>query len=330
MIKKKVFLFISIFTVTTLAVIACSSSTSSSSSSSSYYSSYIEDKVYTLSQIKEQNNINYSFAFITDLHIEYNEKKSPTLLKEINKQYTLDKVVLGGDYISNDYEDVETAKSLMKECIDPFSSFNYTAIVGNHDSNNNSKVGTPEIPDAEVYSIINNCQAEYPYSLEKNDDKKICLFYLNSGTSAGSFSDEKQKQFLYDGLMNLDSSWSALIFIHIIFDGAYENNNQSVIQKVGLELTDFISTFFEQLSCSVVGVFSGHSHLDYMDVNTYSCPIVTTMCDALGVYNPNYNIYRREKGKVTEQAFDIVQVDTENHKVFLTRIGGGSDRYYSY
>ena len=38
----------------------------------------------------------------------------------------------------------------------------------------------------------------------------------------------------------------------------------------------------------------------------------------------------REVGTITEQAFDIVQIDTKNRKVYCTRIGGGVDREFSF
>lgn len=331
MIKKLPFLFTSILIVSSLLMSACSSTdTYGLPPSLNYYTSHLEDKLYTINQIDEQNDISFSFAFVTDLHIEYNTNNSATVLKAINKQYPLDKVVLGGDYISNDYKDINEAKSLMKECIRPFTSFNYTAIIGNHDSNNNSNVGTPQIPDKEIYSIINNKEEQYPYSLEKDEKNKICLFYLDSGTGKGSFSDEDQQLFLYDNLMRLDDTWSVLIFIHIIFDGTYENNNLSVIQDCGSEFVDYLNSFYTDLKCNLIGVFSGHSHLDHMDNISYPCTFVTTMCDSIGVSNPDYNIYKRKKREITEQAFDIVQVDTTNRRVYLTRIGCGSDRSYSY
>ena len=327
-------LFISTIVALSLTVAACSSKTKSSSSQAptfGYYTSYLKDKLYTLSKIKEQNHIDYSFAFVTDLHWDYNTKRTPFLLKTIQEQYPLDKIVLGGDYISKDYDDIDEAKAMIEECIEPFSSFNYMAIIGNHDSNNNdSEHQTPQIPDVKIYNIINNSNNEYPYSLEKDEQNKICSFYLDSGTGMGTFSDFNQKQFLYDNLMSLDASWNVLIFIHIIFDGSYENNNLSVIQKAGIDFTSYLDSFSNQLECQIIGVFSGHSHLDHLDTTSYSCPFITTTCDSLGVYNPYYNIYPRKKDSVSEQAFDIVQVDTHSHRVYLTRIGGGSDRYYSY
>lgn len=333
MIKTKSFLFIPILIVSSLVMSACATSTYGSyniPSSLSYYASHLDDKLYTINKIDEQNDITYSFAFVTDLHIEYNTENSGTILKAINKKHPLDKVVLGGDYISNDYKDVNNAKSLIKECIQPFLSLNYTAIVGNHDSNNYAKNGAPQISDNEVYGLINRQEAKYPYSLEKDETKKICSFYLNTGEGHGSFEDEDQKLFLYDNLMSLDDSWSVLIFMHIVFDGSYENNNLSVIQDCGTQFVDYVNSFYQDLKCTLIGVFSGHSHLDHLDADTYFCPFVTTMCDSIGVFNPDYNIYQRKKRTITEQAFDIVQVDTTNKKVFLTRIGAGSDRYYSY
>ncbi|MCR4660827.1 MAG: metallophosphoesterase [Clostridia bacterium] len=292
------------------------------------FEKYISGKIYTLNKIKEQNNIGLSFAFLTDLHWQSNLKKSPIWLKRICDEVAIDKVVLGGDYVDYDYEDISIPKKIICDVSNAFSLFNYIGIVGNHDSNNNSHQGAPRIPDSEIFSLINNKSYEHPYYADFFESSKVCNLYLNS--SIDSFDDKEQETFIFDTLKNLDESWSVLFFIHIMFDGMYQNNNLSVIRPAGLQFLNYVKSILPYLKCNIIGVFSGHSHLDYLNVTDYCIPCITTMCDALGMYNHNYNIYKRESNSSTGQAFDIVQIDLTAKKVFLTRIGAGSDRTYTY
>ena len=293
-----------------------------------YYKEHLRSKLYTLNKIREQNSISYTFSFLTDLHWISNAKKSPQLVKYLSDSFEINKIVLGGDYINYDYEEIETPKSIMKDCVNSFSFGNYTAIVGNHDSNWNQGKDTPRIQDREIFNIINNTDSLYPYTSELDYDKKLCSLYLNSGI--GSFTDPDQKAFIYNTLKNLDNSWYVILFVHIIFDGSYHKDNLSVIRPAGEQFLEYFSSIKESLSCNFVGVFSGHSHLDYLNTKDYCFPVVTTMCDSLGTFTPDYNIYLREKDTYTEQAFDVIQVDTKNRKVFLTRIGAGVDRFFEF
>ena len=82
-----------------------------------------------------------------------------------------------------------------------------------------------------------------------------------------------------------------------------------------------------------IGVLCGHVHYDGYYIYDNRFPVILTTCDcidnAAGV--PAYRI----SGKVSEQAFDVVQIniDTEtpaNNRIYLTRIGWGEDREFSF
>lgn len=293
----------------------------------SYYNEHLRSKLFTLDKINEQNRIAFSFSFVTDLHWELNERNSPNLLKYVSSYINIDKTVLGGDYITYTYEDANEAKKIITECADAFSFGNVAGVVGNHDSNIDSHKNTPRIPDNEIFNLINKSASPVPYSFELNNENRICSLYLNSGLG---YFDEEQKDFIFDTLKKLDNSWFVVIFVHILFDGSYEKNNKSVIEPTGQVILDYFSSIKASLSCNFIGIFSGHSHLDYLNTKDYCFPVVTTMCDALKYYNHDYNIYLREKGTYTEQAFDIVQIDVENRKAFLTRMGAGVDRTFNF
>lgn len=295
-----------------------------------YFEEHLKNKIYAIDKIKILNRIDYSFAFVTDLHWETNTKMSPLILKNIRMRTQIDKTILGGDYSSYDRDDTEQSKVIMKSCVDSFIYGDYTAILGNHDTNCNLNNGTPAITPEEAYGIVNNTITDRPYSCDLNYEKKLCSFYLYSGTNVGSFDYEGQKESIYDIISSLDESWYIIAFIHIIFSGSGNNDGLSVLTTAGQDFFDFFDSLKKQFKRNYIGVFSGHSHMDLLDSSNYSIPVVTTMCDSIGFYNQTSNIYFREKGTYTEQAFDIVQISFENRKVFLTRIGAGSDRVFNF
>lgn len=71
---------------------------------------------------------------------------------------------------------------------------------------------------------------------------------------------------------------------------------------------------------------SGHSHQDesHVDNNLLS---VTTVCDAAYTQPSGYT---RTWGATSEQAFDVVCIDTDKKKIKMVRIGAGQSRTFNY
>ena len=57
--------------------------------------------------------------------------------------------------------------------------------------------------------------------------------------------------------------------------------------------------------------------------------VISTNCDTYKQSTP-WGGYTMEAGTDTEQAFEIVQIDTKRHKLYLTRVGAGVDRTFQY
>ena len=84
----------------------------------------------------------------------------------------------------------------------------------------------------------------------------------------------------------------------------------------------------------VVCAIAGHTHIDGYLTTAGGIPCISTTCDS---YRQNYEIQNgklvnvpRTKGTIDEQAFDVIQFDFTNRKIYYTRIGYGSDRKFSY
>ena len=124
-------------------------------------------------------------------------------------------------------------------------------------------------------------------------------------------------------ITELDSDWTVVLFCHSYFITysvlPYEipNQNKEIAQHFG------------NLKCNatIACLITGHSHIDESDSENGMLVICTT-CD-------NHTLLvdssiTRTKGTDTEQAFDYVQIDTANRKIYCTRIGAGNDREFSY
>jgi len=71
----------------------------------------------------------------------------------------------------------------------------------------------------------------------------------------------------------------------------------------------------------------GHAHHDLIkDFN--GIQTMTVNCDC--THNSKLSAFEHVAGTTTEQAFDILTVDKNNHKVYVTRIGCGENREFEY
>lgn len=82
----------------------------------------------------------------------------------------------------------------------------------------------------------------------------------------------------------------------------------------------------------VIGVITGHAHFDAALKTRAGYSIICTTCDAGGSSSrkyDNYNPYRIPNTTI-EQVLDIIQIDRTNRKLFLTRLGPGHNREFTY
>lgn len=295
-----------------------------------YYKEHMLSKRQRISQINSENNITYSFYFITDLHWETNTQNSPKLMKYLLKEckFLGDTIVLGGDYILYDYPTKGEAKDNIVAALTAFRdlSGNVYALSGNHEKNTAYEMGDPELTESEISEILGSRKKGVCYFDTKDYDKKVNCLYLDTNTL---LRDEAQKEWLREKLTSLTEEWTTLIFMHI-YNNYTKAGEPAEIGENGKFMERFLTENREEIVCSIAGIFSGHIHRDFYETNTVGVNVITTMCDNVNDYKRWDNTYERECGTYTEQAFDVVQIDTENKKVFMTRIGCGNDREYSY
>lgn len=323
---KKLFVLSLSFLIFTLSfLVGCNNSEAVDAFVPDYYKDYLDERIEKINNITANNQIDYSFYFITDLHWEANDKYSPYLIKKIKAETGIEIINFGGDYIAHDYKDINKSLNIMTDCINSFDVKNYFAIIGNHERNNQHGYDTPEIYDEESNSVLNKKRYNKPFFIEEYQTNKISCLYLDSNTL--TIGDE-QYEWIKGLLKNYDNEWTVLIFTHMYNEFTrykpyvHKHEKGEFLDKLFIELGD--------INCNLAGIFTGHIHLDSFYYNDFNIPVVTTMCDSRCVYTDYLNQGKRDPGTVTEQAFDVCQIDLKQRKVFLTRIGAGTDREYLF
>ena len=120
-----------------------------------------------------------------------------------------------------------------------------------------------------------------------------------------------------------------------IFKGIVEAfNNRTVYSGnyIGEEdwQTTKISVDYENAYGEIIAFFQGHNHTDatYDYFDGIPCINITTAGAYWAVRDEDAE--ERVKGTSSEFSVDVVVIDRENRKIYLTRLGAGKDRVFDY
>ena len=279
------------------------------------------------------------FFFITDTHFKYNAKKSPFLINWLSRETENYNVVFGGDEISGYNSSKAGAEEELRELYINFDrNLNFISNIGNHDLNSNDNSDTSlYLSLSEVYPIMNK-RAERECLLEKTfnntvyDNKSQKVRFINIYRPYDSALTNEQKSWITDRITELPSGWSVIFFSHAFWSSA-DYGDPLVTSVQGKADADFLSDLCAANNITNIAWFVGHTHRDYNETITSSLGnkivVICTTTDAYA-YGNTESGYSMTLGTDTEQAFDFVQIDTYNKKIYTTRIGAGNNREINY
>lgn len=312
----------------------------------SYYIEYLQEKeLQTRNNYEKCGEHGDSFVFITDYHDTSNSGNSVNLIHHIMDNSPVGFVCLNGDLI-NDKATKDLGRQSMinviqKFCYLPTDKFFVT--VGNHEFNNagnSESYRDRQLSISEVYSIVNKKSETfirdvdgYDYYVD-NKAQKIRYYFIGSTIGCNPYSGATK--WIAESLAGIENGYSAIIFSHIGLNSSANDWESSFDKIVAIleayknhtaYMLDGKNYDFSSKDGDVIGIFSGHMHLDGAITTTAGIPFIATTCDA---YREEYGKLLREKGTITEQAFDVVQIDRINRNIYMTRIGAGNNREFSY
>ena len=312
-----------------------------------YYEKHLTDKITEVRAKETFSGVNGDeFIFITDYHMEKNANNSPSLIDKIIHQTGAKKIVFGGDA----YDASSTPDLALNKIADFYSMFyenadNILSCVGNHEYNNPaSNKPEQQIPNGQVYAsivnrndLIHHSRHTCNYTVLNHPNKTMYIFV---GCEYNSSITNESIKYVLETIKN-NNGYDIIVFSHTGLDNGGDNGNVANIVSDFKRITDGIDKFNQKSSyvfdgttydysgCTgeVVCVFSGHNHVDGCIQTDGGLNVISTTCDAYG--KPEGGVVRT-KGTITEQAFDVVNIDYENKKIYMTRIGAGEDRIFSY
>lgn len=277
------------------------------------------------------------FPFITDTHWTDNAKTSPNLVNRICNDLGLPFAVFGGDALTRHAQSSYGIKFL-EQFIEKFK-FPVICTVGNHDNNSDNKSDTSVIiSDENLYAIMYRpfelfYDTDHTISHGLYDDvsQKVRYIQIDTGTpfwNTGSETIVDQTKlndafsWASDKINELSAEWSVVIFTHMYF-----TSGTNVSSYVSAAINTYILT--PDFNATLLAMFVGHTHKDSSVIHTYNGKnllVVSTMQDAYSPLQNTESGYTMTKGTDTEQAFDIVEIDITNKKIYMTRVGVGENR----
>lgn len=319
-----------------------------------YYNAndYFANKIDAIKTIGFGLSVNsLRFIFITDYHLKRNTGHSLALSKEIMRECGIRELYFNGDYQDKEATPYAGYKVLCDflDAAKPIEYGNHVYYTtGNHEFNNPSgQEPTLEIERDPIFQLFNACNkniininpavtnayyVDYPdiklrvYGIDCNYESEI-----TPGT----------RKFVFDSLLTVPEGYSVFITSHVgkgAASSATLSSRFAQIMQACAAMNDGTSVSFNLGSPygtvtydfaghvrDFIGAITGHTHVDDYIIYDNRFPVIITECDTLTESLPN-----RVAGTITEQCFDVVQLDITNRRIYCTRIGDGSDRTFSF
>lgn len=314
----------------------------------SYYLAHLIEKEATILQKGELSALNGdSFVFFSDYHVEGNVENSPALIKHVIDNTNTRFVAYGGDVINNGYDDNgnNTVANVRKRFLDFKEKFRFLPtykfrkVIGNHEWNNPGVAENhiPELTPEQVHLYYHKEDEEFNVFSPNRmsfyfDNTTQKIRYFGMGCLKNAAIPTESIEWLYEQFEDVPSDYSVVIFGHNMLnhDGTKIGKEDLAYGidklKTGGNYT-FNGKTYNFTAHDVIGVFSGDIHLDAFVYTNGGIPFIATTCDC---YSREVGGLDRTVGTINEQAFDVVNIDRTNRKIYMTRIGAGVDREISF
>lgn len=314
-----------------------------------YYDEYLPGKIATLLSLDaEVGSHGDSFVFMTDYHDASNTGYSPELIKHIIENTATKMIVFGGDII-NQYATKEEAYPHFADFHKRFLFSNaYYPIIGNHEYNDPGNQDTgytgKRMTNSEAYGM-NLRQKEvdtryqwdggYTYHVDNTAQK---IRYYMIGCNPSSTIEAESRNAFFISLESVPANYTVIVIAHQL--ASYNSGNPvygtaGQLIANGCDAYNARETFtanslshdYSGATGKIVLLMQGHTHIDFDILTTDGIHSVSTTCDS---YAQQIGSLVRTAGTVTEQAFEVVHVNTDSKTIKLTRIGAGTDRQFTY
>ncbi|MDO4167302.1 MAG: metallophosphoesterase [Eubacteriales bacterium] len=317
----------------------------------------LEKSINTVSAIEQSHSSLSKFVYVTDSHWDSNAKRSPSLINYLTKKLDIPFTVFGGDAITSHHS---TQTAAIAELQDFYAQFdgNVLSTTGNHDWNSEANLDVLSyLSEDQLFDLMYDKQTTFAVT-ENNgkcayvDDYKNKVRYISFYFDTRLNIEPYVSWWVDEHITELPEGWTVMLFSHAYYRASRLGAAENMIP--GAE--DFANHILElqrDVNADVAAWMVGHCHRDLSTKLTYqeqtteetvseedvvaeteekenpTLLIVSTNCDTYKQSTPwGGAVMTLNTDK--EQAFEIAQLDTENHKLYLTRVGAGRDRVLDY
>lgn len=310
-----------------------------------YWDAEIEASIVSIKQheLECKNNL-AEFFFITDTHWKENAGHSGEIVGYMSERLEIPLVVFGGDAIYTTAADKGAGIEELRTFFHAYNKgFNLLATIGNHDWNANGidssdteAMAEHEITLPELYTLFSRRVENFGgtrkslyTSYVDNLDQRVRFIQFHAPYSTEDVTLAEVRQLvteLDDAISVLGGEWTVVLFSHTYWYPTSGDPTTMTVGYWGNRIVSFINGI--QTNATIAAWIVGHCHSDH-STTVNGLRIISTSCD---IYSQSsvYGGPTMVLGTDTEQCIDCYQIDTHNKKIYITRIGAGDDREYTY
>lgn len=277
------------------------------------------------------------YVYVTDPHWNKNARNSPAIVNYIVRQMGYSYAVCGGDIITGYHDNKPDA---VAEIQDFFSQFSVPvlSILGNHDTNNNDNpYQSAHLDRSDINRLIRahnppgtrmSHNGDFSYIDDRFRQVRYIAFYYDETEAVA----ETVIDSIDHRVSELDDRWNVVLFSHAYWHYA-KPGREPYPKADAKELAAKLLDIQKHSDATIVLWHVGHIHRDRHEVLTdgkgTQLLVVATNCDAYAK-STCWGGLEMTKGTATEQVIEIVQIDKSAGKIYMTRIGAGKNRSFSY
>lgn len=275
------------------------------------------------------------FLYFTDAHWKKNAQVSPGIINYLSPLLNMN-CVFGGDIIATYDTTKQEAFDELYDFYDQFQVPLFTAI-GNHDNNAMRNPDNDTIlNEDEMYTLLlrqeegladTSGTCDYAYFDNVSQKVRYISFFYDAHHS---ITDEMYA-WIDDKVTELPEGWTVIFFSHAAFLPTASGDAPD-LSKRGNKFIEHILDLKATVHATIACWITGHIHRDYSMSymkGDQSFLVISTNCDTYKI-STKWGGWEMTKGTSTEQCIDAVQLDLDKREIYMTRIGAGEDRYFTY
>ena len=295
-----------------------------------YFKCEVEKTIATVEKNRDEEDL--TFCILSDSHYEPDgtwEDTAATIYKTL-ESVPVDAIIHLGDF-TDGCDKKKITESYVNKMLQDLDENGKPVLVtiGNHDANSYKKNKEP-FSEEEMVRLFRIPAAYYYRDFEKA--KIRCLFLRSDDIREPvryGFSNE-EVEWVEKTLQEMPKGYKAVVFSHEA--PLPELDYWSRLIRNGNNLLKVLESYNAKEDRQILAYIHGHTHAEYV-YEKCSFPIISiscSLCKDVGEKKPKgAGSQERERGSVSQELWEILQIHPKKEEIDLVRFGAGGDRKIS-